>query len=233
MARDIEGEKGTKERILDAALDMFARRGYDGTNLRDLAASLGLSKSALYRHFASKEAMWDALVERVEAYYGERFGSAASLPVPTSLDELAALVLRQIEFTIADPTIVKVRKVLAQEQFRDERMARLASLHFMDGIVELYAQVFRAMMDAGCLAADDAESLALEFVSPAILLVHASDREPATTQACLGRIRAHVERFCAAQRAKGERWSQLNEIQARPSATEHGGEVVMFLGHYR
>ena len=128
MARDIEGEKGTKERILDAALDMFARRGYDGTNLRDLAASLGLSKSALYRHFASKEAMWDALVERVEAYYGERFGSAASLPVPTSLDELAALALHQIEFTIADPTIVKVRKVLAQEQFRDERMARLASL---------------------------------------------------------------------------------------------------------
>lgn len=225
MTRDIEGEKGTKERILDAALDMFARRGYDGTNLRDLAASLGLSKSALYRHFASKEAMWDALVERVEAYYGERFGSAASLPVPTSLDELAALALHQIEFTIADPTIVKVRKVLAQEQFRDERMARLASLHFMDGIVGMYAQVFRAMMDAGCLA--------LEFVSPAILLVHASDREPATTRARLDCIRAHVERFCAAQRAKGERWSQLNEIQARPSATEHGGEVVMFLGHYR
>lgn len=233
MARDIEGEKGTKERILDAALDMFARRGYDGTNLRDLAASLGLSKSALYRHFASKEAMWDALVERVEAYYGERFGSAASLPVPTSLDELAALALHQIEFTIADPTIVKVRKVLAQEQFRDERMARLASLHFMDGIVGMYAQVFHSMMDAGCLVADDAESLALEFVSPVILLVHASDREPATTRARLDCIRAHVERFCAAQRAKGERWSQLNEIQARPSATEHGGEVVMFLGHYR
>ena len=97
-----------------------------------------------------------------------------------------------------------MRTVLAQEQFRDERMARLASLHFMDGIVELYAQVFRARMDAGCLAADDAESLALEFVSPAIMLVHASDREPATTQACLGRIRAHVEWFCAAQRAKGE-----------------------------
>ena len=110
--------------------------------------------------------MWDALVERVEAYYGERFGSAASLPVPTSLDELAALALHQIEFTIADPTIVKVRKVLAQEQFRDERMARLASLHFMDGIVELYAQVFRAMMDAGNVAGDFWTRFAIPSESP-------------------------------------------------------------------
>lgn len=203
--RGIEGEKDTRACILDAALDMFAQRGYDGTNLRDLAASLGLSKSALYRHFTSKEAIWDSLVEQVEAYYGEHFGSASSVPVPANLDELAALALRQIEFTIADPTIVKVRKVLAQEQFRDERMARLASLHLMDGIVALYTRVFSAMMDAGCLAEDDAESLALEYVAPVILLVHASDREPATTQACLDRARTHVERFCAAQRAKGGR----------------------------
>ena len=56
------GEKRTGARILDAALDMFAQRGYDGTNLRDLAASLSLSKSALYRHFSSKEAIWDGLV---------------------------------------------------------------------------------------------------------------------------------------------------------------------------
>ena len=41
-------ENSTKSRILDEALVVFAGNGYRGTNLRDLAARLGLSKSALY-----------------------------------------------------------------------------------------------------------------------------------------------------------------------------------------
>ena len=48
-------ENTTKIRILDEALIMFAENGYKGTNLRDLAARLGLSKSALYKHYASKK----------------------------------------------------------------------------------------------------------------------------------------------------------------------------------
>lgn len=48
-------ENTTKEKILDAALVSFAENGYKGTNLRDLAAGMGLSKSALYKHYASKE----------------------------------------------------------------------------------------------------------------------------------------------------------------------------------
>ncbi|MBR0356788.1 MAG: helix-turn-helix transcriptional regulator, partial [Clostridia bacterium] len=62
--------KDTKERILAAALDMFSQRGYDGTNIRELASSLGLVKSALYRHFDSKEAIWNALLDEMIAYYG-------------------------------------------------------------------------------------------------------------------------------------------------------------------
>ena len=45
-------ENTTKEKILDAALVSFAENGYKGTNLRDLAAGMGLSKSALYKHYA-------------------------------------------------------------------------------------------------------------------------------------------------------------------------------------
>ena len=45
--------KDTKQRILLAALEMFAEKGYDNTNLRELTASLGLAKSSIYRHFNS------------------------------------------------------------------------------------------------------------------------------------------------------------------------------------
>ena len=47
--------KDTKERILAAALEMFSKNGYEGTNVRDIAVSLGIVKSGVYKHYASKE----------------------------------------------------------------------------------------------------------------------------------------------------------------------------------
>ena len=65
--------KDTKERILAAALDLFSQNGYAGTNIRELTASLGLVKSSMYKHFESKEEIWNALLDQLIAYYGERF----------------------------------------------------------------------------------------------------------------------------------------------------------------
>lgn len=85
--------KETKDRILDEALVRFVENGYKGTNLRDFAAGMGLSKSALYSHYESKEAIWNALLDRMEAYYNERIGSAENMPViPNTLHEFCSLV---------------------------------------------------------------------------------------------------------------------------------------------
>jgi AcrR family transcriptional regulator len=46
---------GTRERILDVALNLFIERGFDKTSLREIAEQLGVTKAALYYHFASKE----------------------------------------------------------------------------------------------------------------------------------------------------------------------------------
>ena len=59
-------EQTTKERILDEALVMFAEHGCKGTKLRDLAALLDLSKSALYKHYESGEDIWNALLDKME-----------------------------------------------------------------------------------------------------------------------------------------------------------------------
>jgi len=51
----VDGEKDTRERILDIALDLFITTGFDGTSLREIAERLGFSKAAIYYHFASKD----------------------------------------------------------------------------------------------------------------------------------------------------------------------------------
>ena len=126
--------KDTKERILMAALDMFSKKGYEGTNIRELSASLGLVKSGIYKHFESKEAIWNALLDRMIAYYGERFGSPEHLPpVPDSPEEFAVMTTRPADLTVHDEQIVKMRKLLTPEQFRDGRARELATKHLLTG----------------------------------------------------------------------------------------------------
>ena len=89
--------KDTKERILEAALEMFSQKGYAGTNIRELTASLGLVKSSMYRHFKSKEEIWNTLLDEMIAYYGARFGSPENLPpIPDSLEGLVEMTRQKI-----------------------------------------------------------------------------------------------------------------------------------------
>ncbi len=58
-----KGER-TAERILDAAEALFAEHGFAGTHLRDVAERVGLRIPSLYNHFASKEGLYAAVLER-------------------------------------------------------------------------------------------------------------------------------------------------------------------------
>src|SRR5215469_16429889 len=55
----------TKEDLLQAALTLFAAKGYEGTSVRDIARSVGLSESGLYAHFNGKRAIFDAVFARL------------------------------------------------------------------------------------------------------------------------------------------------------------------------
>ncbi len=191
-------DNSTKNRILDRALVMFAENGYRGTNLRDLAAGLGLSKSALYKHYESKEDIWNALLDRMEAYYALRFGSAENLPpVPQSGSELLELTMRMLDFTIRDPQIILTRKLLLTEQFHDRRVCSLATKHFLEGTEGIFARLFEQMMEKGVLAKGDPAMLALSYTAPVSALVHLCDREPQRREETMEKIKAFAEYFIA------------------------------------
>ena len=58
---------GTKQRILDAALESFAGRGYEATSLDAVAATLGVRKQTILYHFPSKENLLSAVIDRSAA----------------------------------------------------------------------------------------------------------------------------------------------------------------------
>ncbi len=55
----------SREKILETAEALFARQGYAGLGMRELAEHVGLGKSSLFHHFSSKAALWVAVLERV------------------------------------------------------------------------------------------------------------------------------------------------------------------------
>ena len=195
-------ENTTKERILDEALVSFATNGYKGTNLRDLAAGMGLSKSALYKHYASKEDIWNAVLDKMEAYYNEHFGSADNLPqTPKSCDEFFAMAMQMLNFTIHDPKVILTRRLLLTEQFRDERARSFATLHFLTGTKKIYTIIFESMMEDGILKKDNPEMLAFAFTAPITSLIHLCDREPEKEQEVMQQIEEFIKHFIKMYRA--------------------------------
>jgi AcrR family transcriptional regulator len=51
-----------RERILEEAAKLFARSGYDGSSVSDLAAALGVSKAAIYHYYTTKQDIYDAII---------------------------------------------------------------------------------------------------------------------------------------------------------------------------
>src|SRR5689334_22852873 len=99
MARpkNADGQR-TRQAILDAALELFADRGYFGTSLRDVAGAVGVRESALYNYFKNKEALFDALISVHESNKTERLAAFADDgPIADGRALLEALAIRSLE----------------------------------------------------------------------------------------------------------------------------------------
>src|SRR4051812_25500036 len=87
----------TRQRILDAALDLFVERGFDKASLREVADRVGVTKAALYYYFPSKEDLLVALLEPLN----EMTTEFLALPDTVDLETWAGGLERLIDWVFA------------------------------------------------------------------------------------------------------------------------------------
>ena len=187
--------KTNKEEILNAALTVFSQKGYDGALLRDISACLGITKPALYKHYESKQALWNAMIDYVERYYSEHIHSASDIAIPNNWDEFTELSLRQIEFTLHDDTVRRARKLLTVEQYKNDIVSSMATKHFISDIETLYSKIFVGMIEKGILKTENPDLLAFQYTAPVTVLIHLCDREPEKEAEIMDKIKAHIKLF--------------------------------------
>lgn len=194
----------SKDRIAIIALSLFAKRGFDGVSVDQIAEAAGIKGPSLYHHFKNKEDILNYILELIDEHYNNNFGSMTDITeFPDSIDEFIEQGMRRIGFTIHDEVIRNIRKLTCFEQFRDERFAKMATWHHLIGLQEMHKAFFTEMIKRGLLIDDDPQMMALQFVAPITLLIHLADREPEKETECLDQIRAHMEHFMKIYVAKG------------------------------
>ncbi|WP_345771425.1 SACE_7040 family transcriptional regulator [Geodermatophilus normandii] len=98
-----------REQILRAAAQLFAERGARAVGVDDVGAAVGVTGPAIYRHFASKDAMLAEMLEGISQRLlaGARERVAAAGPDPAA--QLRALVAFQVDFALDNPALITVQ----------------------------------------------------------------------------------------------------------------------------
>ncbi len=186
----------TKERLIEAALELFAEKGYDGTSVDEIAQAVGIKGPSIYDHFKNKEAILQAIVARADEEYDRNIenGREKTVNIQTG-DDLKQYAMHAIAFTINNDLARKMRKLIAIEQFRIGVLSERATRQNITNLKKFYAGVFAKLMAEGLMIKGNPEIFALEFVAPITLLIQMSDREQDKQYEVMRTIEEHMNVF--------------------------------------
>ena len=195
----------TKQKIIDKALELFAVRGYDAVSVGEIAEAVGIKAPSLYNHYPSKQAIFEAIVESTAKQYEADTDKinvhvqnvAQDISVFTGITEDALFEkVRQIfEYSLHNQIIRNFRHMMTIEQFRSPELAALYSRRYVERMIEYHAGIFRALIAAGEILAEDPATLAMMYVAPVMTLIGVCDRQPEREDECLEKLRSHVRLF--------------------------------------
>lgn len=187
----------TKAALQRAALRLFARQGFAGTSIRAIAREVGLSESVLYAHFASKQAIFDAVLAEV----GPRASVSSVAGVDPGLaDTDPPRYLRELVRAVLDEWDTEDARLLISMMARD---GLLHSAVLRDAVTSMrgaVAALFDRWMSAGLLSVDvgSPQDLAVSFTGPIglirVLSLHA-DATESERAAARAEILHHVDTF--------------------------------------
>lgn len=194
----------TKEKILNTALRLFARDGYEAVSVRHISEELGMTKGALYRHYKNKRDIFDSIVERMIQIDAQRAGEY-QMPVEiydvspdsygnTSLESIQMFTIEQFRFWTEDEFASQFRKMLTLEQYRNEEMSELYSQCIVEGPVAYMEDLFRELIEKGKLKKAEPRQLAVEYYAPFFLMISMSDKS-GETECYADILKNHIESF--------------------------------------
>ena len=175
--KNVARGEATRGQLIAIATRMFADRGYEDTSIEAVLREAGVSRGSLYHHFASKEALFEAVAEDVETNVGEQT-LAAARGIEAPVAALRAGFLAWIRLA-GDPVVRRILLIDGPSVLGWERWRAMEENHAL-GLIRL---VLQAIAEEGKLRPELADTLAHVLLASvnevALLVARAQDKEAA------------------------------------------------------
>jgi AcrR family transcriptional regulator len=191
------GSQERSERILIEATRLFSENGYAGTRMSDIAAAIGVTKPIVYRHFESKQALFEALVQRS---WSRKIKEACSVidaytgPTRPLLEQLA----HNARSALAQPGALAPWRIAIGEADRFPDLGAFLREGFIDPILVSLTGLLQRAINAKELIKADSATLAWLYGSPivtiAMMMATFGDLDAGLFDSD-GFLSAHVEGF--------------------------------------
>lgn len=198
-------KRNTKEIILFKALNLFADKGYDGVTVRDIANEVGIMQSSLYKHYKSKQEIFDTLVQKMQTQFYE---ASLSFQLPEgSLEKISNdyaqgghEILKTISASIfhyylCDPYASQFRKMLTLERYKNKDIENIYREIYIDSVIAYQTTLFAEMINQGFMKKADPEVMALQFFAPVFILLNKYDCIPEREPEAIEILERHIDQF--------------------------------------
>lgn len=207
-------KRDTKQVILDEALELFATRGYKGVTVADIAQAVGIKAASLYKHYSSKQQIFDSLLARAAAGYtqmttqlgldGQDFTRDVDHFATMGTETLIQAGEAFFHFYLHDETTCKIRRMLTIEQYKDPTASQLFVGQYIDAALAYQSGVFTAFIATGKMKQVDPDIAAAHFYAPLYLMLCLCDNCPEREEEALHLIKRHIKQFAKLYMVEGE-----------------------------
>lgn len=195
----------TKSQILDAALSLFAEKGYHSVSVAQIADAVGIKAPSLYKHYKSKRDIFDAILLEMQIRYetqannlnmnGSNATDDAAIFSSVSEESLIQMGIGLFTYFLHDDYVCRFRKMLTIEQFHDTELAALYTKQYTDDPLSYQSQILSMLGVCGLFRPANADVMALHFYAPLYLLLTLCDREPEREPEALLLLEQHIKQF--------------------------------------
>ncbi|HZR82600.1 MAG TPA: TetR/AcrR family transcriptional regulator [Candidatus Binatia bacterium] len=166
---DSDAELSSRDKILDAAEALFAKRGYAGVGLRELAEVVGLGKSSLFHHFKNKPELYAAVAARILGRIETRLVRSLAAG-GTPIERLERLLDDLIDLLAANPNYARVllRSLFEDDDLAGEMPEEIEAHRAIESSMGMMGQLLREGMSAGQFRAVNVQHLLLTLVGQVV-----------------------------------------------------------------